>query len=82
MNCRIHDCTSTVTGPLRLCRTHYSMVPLPQKKALASYAKSHKGGPAHRASFERSVKSVEKTLDFHKTLVPAETPASMPYRDD
>jgi hypothetical protein len=82
MNCPIDQCVSQVEGPLRVCRAHYTMIPKPQQEALAHYARSHKGGPAHRASFERAVESIEKTIAFHKTLVPEKKPAPLPYRDD
>ena len=82
MNCPINQCVFPVDGPLRLCRNHYRLVPRPQQDALAHYAKAHKGGPAHKASFARAVESVLKTLAFHEKLVPSAQPAALPYRDD
>lgn len=82
MTCPIQGCVFEVAGPLRICKNHYRLIPRPQQDALAHYAKAHKGGTAHRASFERAVESVLKTLAFHKTLVPAAKPAALPYRDD
>jgi hypothetical protein len=84
MNCPIERCVFEVPGPLRICKNHFRLVPRPQQDALAHYAKAHKGGPAHKASFARAVESIEKTLAFHQTLAPEPivNPASMPYRDD
>lgn len=82
MTCPIPGCVFEVAGPLRICKNHYRLIPRPQQDALAHYAKAHKGGPSHKDAFKRAVDSVLKTLAFRKTLVPAEKPAGMPYRDD
>ena len=82
MKCPINNCVFDVPGQLRICSAHWKLVPRPQQDALAHYAKAHKGGPAHRASFERALESVRKTLACHQTLVPAEKAAALPYRDD
>jgi hypothetical protein len=83
--CPIPDCRAEVSGPLRLCRAHFCIVPPPIQAALASFARAHKGGPAHRASFARAVESIEKTIEFQRkhlvTVAPA-TPISTPYKDD
>ncbi len=79
MNCPIPRCVLDVAGPLRLCSNHFKLVPRPQQDALAHYARAHKGGPAHRAAFERAVESVRKTLEFHKSLS-WEQPAALPVR--
>lgn len=82
--CPIARCPFPVGGPLRICREHYRLVPRPQQDALAHYARTRKGGPAHIASFERAVESVEKTIAA-RTPKPADRPtkpAYTPYRDD
>jgi hypothetical protein len=81
MTCPIPKCIFAVAGPLRVCRNHYRLIPRPQQDALAHYARVHKGGPAHKASFERAVESALKTLAFHETLV-RQKPEALPYRDD
>ena len=82
MKCQIINCPFTVAGPLRICSTHCKLVPRPQQDALAHYARSHKGGPAHRASFERAMESVNKILESRRTAPPTPVPSSLPYRDD
>lgn len=84
MTCPIPKCPFPVAGPLRICKAHYRLVPRPQADALNHYARSHKGGPAHRASFDRSVESVMKTIQA-RTPEPVESPVrerTLPYRDD
>ena len=61
-HCPIPNCPFPVPSPFRLCKTHYRLVPRPQQDALASYARSHKYGPAHQASFERAVETVTKLI--------------------
>lgn len=83
-HCPIPNCPFPVAGPLRICSTHYRLVPRPQQDALNHYARSRKGGPAHRASFERAVESITKTLQA-RAIVQPEQPVrvvSVPYRDD
>jgi hypothetical protein len=84
MTCPIEHCLREVSGPLRLCAAHFHLVPAPLRQALSSFARVHKGGPAHRAAFARAVESVVKTLAFQRQLVdtPAPQSASLPYRDD
>ena len=85
-HCPIEHCPFQVAGPLRICSTHYRLVPRPQQDALNHYARSYKGGPAHRASFERAVESITKTLQARaKPVVQHAEPVrevSLPYRDD
>lgn len=82
MTCPIPKCPFPVAGPLRLCSAHYKLVPRPQQDALAHYARHHKQGPAHRASFERAMESVLKVLDGRATVSKPREPANLPYRDD
>ena len=89
MTCPIPNCVFHVAGSLRMCRSHYAMVPRPQQEALNHYARIRKGGPSHRASFARAVESVCQVLEARKidtqddaTLVVHGKPAWLPYRDD
>lgn len=84
MTCPIPRCPFPVDGPLRLCKSHYSLVPLTQREALSHYARTRKGGPSHKGAYERAVESVMKTIQArtpktHDTAHPAQT---LPYRDD
>lgn len=85
MTCPIPNCPFSVAGPLRICKAHYRNVPRPQQDALNHYARHHKGGPAHVASFKRAVESVTKLLEArqvreHEMVMDRLT--SLPYRDD
>ena len=82
MTCPIPNCQAQVAGPLRICSSHYALVPLPQRQALASYARTRKGGPAHRASFERAVEHITKTLQARAPEPRVKTPAVRPYWED
>lgn len=82
--CPIPNCRFEVARPLRICKSHWSLVPRPQADALSHYARTRKGGPSHVAAFERAVESVTKLLEARRpvqTVQPART-VSMPYRDD
>ena len=82
MTCPIPNCPFPVAGPLRICSTHYRLVPRPQQDALNHYARSHKGGPAHKGAFARAVESVVKTIAARTPQPRVTTPAALPYRDD
>ena len=76
--CPIQHCPFPVDNPLRMCKAHHRLVPKPMAEALSFYAKSHKYGPAHRASFERAVESVTKLIEGQNP----KRQTSQPYRDD
>lgn len=82
-NCPIEGCPFPVPGPLRICPTHYKLVPRPQQDALAGYARHHKGGPAHIASYDRAVESVHKVVQARgRGPAVLSAPVALPYRDD
>lgn len=78
MKCPVANCVIDVAGPLRVCRGHYALIPRPQQDALNHYARTRKGGPAHEASFDRAVDSIEKMIESRKPI----QRAALPYRDD
>lgn len=80
MTCPINGCTTTVTRSLRVCKRHWSNIPVPQQQALASFARVNNGGPAHKAAFARAIESIHKTLEFHNSL--AQVPARPKYWDE
>jgi hypothetical protein len=80
--CPIDGCPAQVAGDLRICSTHYKLVPRPQQSALASFARSHKGGPAHRAAFERACESVTNGLEGRRGRPLQARAVALPYRDD
>lgn len=84
MTCPISGCVIFVPGPLRICATHYKLVPRPQQEALAHYARTRKGGPSHVGAFERAVESVTKILVARSSgqTDAVKLPTSLPYRDD
>lgn len=84
MKCPIDQCTNPVAGPLRICARCYAYVPVPQRHALNSYARTHKGRPAHQGAFLRAVKTVDALLESRKVPQPVrpERVVSTPYRDD
>lgn len=84
-SCPIPHCQASVNGPLRICGSHYALLPKPQRQALASYARTSKGGPAHRASFERAVESISAIVESRRpvqAVLPVHPVAALPYRDD
>ena len=80
MTCPIPNCVNEVNWSYRICRPHFALVPRPQQEALNHYAK-HKGGPAHRAAFDRAVESVTKLIEARHRPAPVR-PVSLPYKDD
>jgi len=84
MTCPVTSCPNPVAGPLRICARCWRFVPIPQAKALNSYARTHKGGPAHQGAFLRAVKTIEATIEARKVPQPVrpERVVSTPYRDD
>lgn len=77
-HCPVTGCVNTVPREeLCMCKPHYKLVPRPQQDALNHYARSHKGGPAHRGSFKRAVETVNAFIGAR-----APQQASTPYRDD
>jgi len=81
--CPIAGCVCPVPGELRICPTHYKLVPRPQQDALAHYARWRKGGPAHVAAYERALESVNKVVAARATVMPVpNVPVALPYQDD
>jgi hypothetical protein len=80
MTCPIPHCSAPVSGPGKVCRPHYRLIPRPQQEALNHYAK-HKGSQSHVASFARAVESVERLLGARR-VEPVARVVRTPYRDD
>lgn len=84
MTCPIPGCVFEMPGPLRICSTHYKLIPRPQQDALNHYARTRQGGPLHVGAYERAVESVCKLLAARQPVqrLPLARPVGMPYRDE